>query len=254
MGMLARRFASFPLLLKFLDAHEMLSVQVHPSDAKKDLIPAGESGKTEAWVVVEAGPKSCIYAGLHASIDEADLRVAITNGKVPDQLNCLHPKPGDAVFLPAGTVHSLGEDVVVFEIQQNSDVTFRLDDWGHVDAKTRQPRALQVENALASIDFTLCAGSLVKPVLVSAVPVCRERLFHCDHFRLWRLRGESTFPIGAAGVPRVLVCIEGEGSIEHGEAIHAARKGDVFFLPGALGVCAFQPQGSVSVLEIEIPE
>jgi mannose-6-phosphate isomerase len=254
MGRLAGRFSRFPLLLKFLDARQMLSVQVHPSDTKKHLIPAGESGKTEAWVVLEAGPKSRICAGLSAGVDEADLRLAIRNGKVSDQLSCLHPKPGDAVFLPAGTVHSLGDDVMVFEIQQNSDVTFRLYDWGHVDAKTGRPRALDVEKAIASIDFTGCAGGLKKPVPVSAAPVCRERLFHCDHFQLWRLRGESTFAVGAAGVPRVLVCIEGAGKIEHGEATYAARKGDVFLLPAVLGVCTFQPRGTVSVLEIEIPE
>lgn len=254
MGTLARRFDRFPLLLKFLDARQMLSVQVHPSDAKKELIPAGESGKTEAWVVLEAGPKSRICAGLNADVDEADVRLAVTNGAVSDQLSCFRPKAGDAVFLPAGTVHSLGEDLVVFEIQQNSDVTFRLYDWGHVDAKTGQPRALQVEKALASIDFTACAGGLQKPVPLSALPVCRERLFHCDHFQLWRVLGESTFAVGATGVPRVLVCIEGAGNIEYGDATYAARKGDVFLLPAAVGVCAFQPRGTVTVLEIEIPE
>lgn len=254
MGRLAGRFQRFPLLLKFLDAQQMLSVQVHPSDAKKALIPAGESGKTEAWVVVKAGEKSRICAGLNNGIDEADLRIAILNGKVADELSCFHPKPGDSVFLPAGTVHSLGGDIVVFEIQQNSDVTFRLYDWGHVDTKTGQPRALQVDQALASVDFGMHAGGLANPVLEATVPVCRERLFQCGHFRLWRLRGESTFEVGAAGVPHILVCIEGAGTIEHSGATYAARKGDVLLLPAILGVCNFQPQGRVNVLEIEIPE
>jgi mannose-6-phosphate isomerase len=254
MGTLAGRFGRFPLLLKFLDARQMLSVQVHPSDAQKNLLPAGESGKTEAWVVLEAGTKSRICAGLRAGVDEAGLRLAIGNGKVSDQLRCFHPKPGDAVFLPAGTVHSLGEDVVVFEIQQNSDVTFRLYDWGHIDATTGQPRALQVDQAIASIAFGGCGEGLEKPEPESAVPVCREKLFHCDHFRLWRLRGESTFAVGAAGGPRVLVCIEGAGAIRHGEATYTASQGDVFLLPAVLGACTFQPRGTVSVLEIEIPE
>ena len=129
-----------------------------------------------------------------------------------DRLACFHPKPGDAVFLPAGTVHSLGGDVVVFEVQQNSDVTFRLYDWNHVDPKTGKPRALQVDQALACIDFCQCAGGLVAPVVETTTPVHRERLFHCDHFWLSRVRGESPFTVGAAGVPRVLVCIEARGN------------------------------------------
>jgi mannose-6-phosphate isomerase len=153
LGKLARRFRRFPLLLKFLDAREMLSVQVHPADARTDLLPAGETGKTEAWVVLEAGPESRIYAGLKPGTTADDLRRALTSGTVTDHLVCFTPKPGDGVFIPAGTVHALGGDVVVFEVQQNSDVTFRLYDWDHVDAKTGQPRALQVDQALACIDF-----------------------------------------------------------------------------------------------------
>jgi len=139
MGKLAGRFRRFPLLLKFLDARELLSVQVHPTDAHTDLLPPGETGKTEAWVVLEAGPNSRIYAGLKPGTTEADLRQALANGAVAGRLACFPPKPGDAVFLPAGTVHSLGGGIVVFEVQQNSDVTFRLYDWGHVDAQTSQP-------------------------------------------------------------------------------------------------------------------
>ena len=154
LGKLARRFRRFPLLLKFLDAHEMLSVQVHPTKANKNLLPAGETAKTEAWVVLEARPESRIYAGLKPGTTADDLRRAITNGTVTDDLVCFTPKPGDGVFLPAGTVHALGGDVVAFEIQQNSDVTFSLYDWGHVDAKTGQPRPLQVDQAIACIDFT----------------------------------------------------------------------------------------------------
>ena len=148
MGTLAGRFRRFPLLLKFLDAREMLSVQVHPEDTHPDLLPAGETGKTEAWVVLEAGPESRIYAGLKPGTTEATLRQALTDGGVADQLACFTPKPGDGVFIPAGTVHSLGGGVVVFEVQENSDVTFRLYDWNHVDAKTGKPRALQVDRAL----------------------------------------------------------------------------------------------------------
>jgi mannose-6-phosphate isomerase len=246
MGKFAGRFHRFPLLLKFLDVREMLSVQVHPTD------PA--TAKTEAWVVLEAGIKSRIYAGLKPGSTEADLRRALTNGSVADYLACFHPKPGDAVFNPAGMVHSLGGGVMVFEVQQNSDVTFRLFDWNHVDPKTGQRRPLQVDQALACIDFGQCAGGLVAPVVETTSPVRRERLFHCHNFWLSRLRGESPFAVGAAGVPRVLVCIDGKGQLNHAGATYEIGKSDVLLLPAVLGACTFQPQGPVNVLEIEIPE
>jgi mannose-6-phosphate isomerase len=254
LGRLAGNFQRFPLLLKFLDVHEMLSVQVHPTPANRNLLPAGETAKTEAWVVLEAGPESRIYAGLKPGATAAGLRLALKQGTVVDRLAWFTPKPGDAVFLRAGTVHSLGGDVVVFEVQQNSDVTFRLYDWGHVDAKTSQPRALQVDEAIACIDFAQGAVGPVAPVLEAETPVERERLFHCEQFRLWRLRGQLPFTVGAAGVPRVLVCIEGEGLVEHGGTAYAVGRGDVVLLPAVVGACAFRPCSAVSLLEIALPE
>jgi mannose-6-phosphate isomerase len=254
LGTLSQRFRRFPLLLKFLDVHEMLSVQVHPTKANANLLPAGETAKTEAWVVLEAGTQSRIYAGLTLGTTAADLRRALLNGTVADHLACLTPKAGDAVFVPAGTVHSLGGDLVVFEIQQNSDVTFRLYDWDHVDAKTGKPRALQVDQALACIDFAEGPVGRVTPLVETTSPVERERLFHCEHFWLWRLRGQSPFSVGAVGVPRIMVCIEGAGQVEHGGATYATGKGDVFVLPAAIGKCAFRPRGAVNLLEIALPE
>ncbi len=254
LGKLAGRFRRFPLLLKFLDAHDMLSVQVHPSDAHKDLLPAGETGKTEAWVVLEAGPDSRIYAGLKAGATADILGRALASGTVAEHLAGFTPKAGDSVFIPAGTVHSLGGGVVVFEVQQNSDVTFRLYDWDHIDAKTGRPRALQFDQALACIDFVQNAAGLVNPVVESTTPVERETLFHCKPFRLWRLRGQSPFTVGAAGVPRVLVCCDGTGLVEHSGATYEAGRGEVFLLPAVLGPCTFRPRGAVNVLEIEIPE
>jgi len=253
MGKLAGRFRRFPLLLKFLDAREMLSVQVHPADTHTDLLPAGETGKTEAWVVLEAGPESRIYAGLKPGATEATLRQAIAAGGVADHLASFTPKPGDGVFIPAGTVHAMGGGVVVFEVQQNSDVTFRLYDWGHVDAGTGKPRALQVDRALACIDFGECAGGLVAPVVEATEPAECERLFQCEYFRLSRLRGESPFTVGASGVPSVLVSVEGTGQVEHCGTAYAAGKGDVLLLPAVVGACTFQPHGRVSLLEIALP-
>jgi mannose-6-phosphate isomerase len=252
MGKFAPRFHRFPLLLKFLDAREMLSVQVHPSDAYPDLIPAGETGKTEAWVVIEAEKGSRIYAGLKPGTTADGLRHAIASAAIADCMVGIVPKPGDAVFIPAGTVHTLGGDVVVFEVQQNSDVTFRLYYWGHIDAKIGKPRPLQVDQAFACIDFEGSDFGLVAPRVETTIPVERERLFDCEPFRLWRLLGQAPFPVGTTGEPRVLVCIAGSGQVEHGNTPYAVGKGDVWLLPAEAGVCTFRPSQEVTLLEIAI--
>jgi mannose-6-phosphate isomerase len=148
----------------------------------------------------------------------------------------------------------LGGGVVVFEVQQNSDVTFRLYDWDHVDAKTGQPRALQVDQALASIDFTNSTGGLVTPLAMTTTPVERKRLFDCEHFLLWRLRGESPFNVGVTGMPRVLVCIQGSGWLDGGGSAYGVNKGEVWLLPAVIGACAFHPNSAVSLLEIALLE
>jgi mannose-6-phosphate isomerase len=254
MGKLAPRFRRFPLLLKFLDAHELLSVQVHPSDAHPELLPPGETGKTEAWVVIEADKGSHIYAGLKPGTTADDLRHSLADGTIVDHLINIAPKTGDAVFIPAGTVHTLGGRVFVFEVQQNSDVTFRLYDWGHVDAKTGKPRPLQVDHALASIDIRESTSGLVTPFVVTTTPVERERLFDCDHFLLWRLHEESPFSIGATEMPRVLICIEGSGWLESDGTAYGVDKGQVWLLPAVAGACVFHPNNAVTVLEIALPE
>jgi len=251
-GKLAGRFQRFPLLLKFLDAHEMLSVQVHPGYPPDRPVPEGEKEKTEAWMVIDAGKESRIYAGLKPGATPDILRQSIANRTLADHLACFTPKPGDGVFIPAGTVHALGGDVVVFEIQQNSDTTFRLYDWGHIDAKTGKQRALQVDQALGCIDFVDGAAGLVKPTVDAAAPE-RELVFSCEPFRLWRLRSHSLFPVGAANLPRVLVCVEGAGQIEHDGVIYAIERGEVWLLPAVVGISQFRPSEAVDLLEIACP-
>jgi mannose-6-phosphate isomerase len=253
LGKLIGHFRRFPLLLKFLDVRDTLSVQVHPSDQQTKFLSAGEHGKTEAWVVLEAGTKSRIYAGLNPATTTDTLRQALANGTVADHLASFTPKPGDGIFIPAGTVHSLG-DVVVFEVQENSDVTFRLYDWDHVDAKTGQPRPLQLEQAMACIDFTQAAIAPVLPVVEEAKPILRERLFDCEHFELWRLHGKSLLTVGAVEVPRVLVCIAGDGQLEYEGDNYSVNKGDVLLLPAVVGVRAFRPHSAVTLLEISLPQ
>ena len=253
LGKLTGRFPRFPLLLKFLDTRVTLSVQVHPSDEQTDYIPPGESGKTEAWVVLERTPEARIYAGLKPGVTAESLRAALADGSAPDCLASFQPKVGDGILLPAGTVHSLG-GLVVFEVQENSDVTFRLYDWDHVDPQTHQPRPLQVEQAMACIDWQQGAITATAPVVEAEKPARRERLFGCEQFRLWRISGESPFTVGADEMPRVLVCIGGHGKLESGTGDFAFHQGDTLLLPAALGTCVCRPDAELIVLEIALPE
>ena len=253
LGKLAGRFQTFPLLLKFLDTQDTLSVQVHPSDQQTKYIPAGESGKTEAWVVLETSPGGRIYAGLKPGTTADGLRDALASKTVADRLPSFSPGLGDAILLPAGTVHSLG-GLVVFEVQENSDVTFRLYDWDHVDTRTGQPRTLQVDQALACIDFAQGVVSPVTPVVEVTEPVRRERLFSCNQFRLWRLSGSLPFTVGANETPRVIVCIAGEGRLEHEGNEYVLAKGDVVLLPAIVGTCICRPVGPITLLETALPE
>ncbi len=253
MGKLAGRFGRFPVLLKFLDANEKLSVQVHPKDEQSDYIPAGESGKTEAWVVLEAGPKSRIFAGLKPGTTRDDLERSLKSRAVADILDSFTPSVGDAVFIRAGTVHSLS-DVVVFEVQENSDVTFRLFDWDRVDPKSGKPRRLQVEQAVACVDYDQVAIRPVAPLLEETAPVRRVQLFHCEQFSVWRHTGQSPFTVGAAGMPRVLVCIVGDGELEHNGTSYPVGRGDVVLLPAEVGERLYRPRNAVSVLEVALPE
>ena len=253
MGKLSSRFRRFPLLLKFLDAHEMLSVQVHPSDHRSELTPGGDAAKIEAWVVIEAEKASHIYAGLKPGTTASKLRHSLKDDSIADCLVSIVPEPGDAVFIPAGTVHTLGNDVVVFEVQQNSDVTFRLYDWGHIDPKTKEPRPLQVDQAFTCINFDASDSCLVAARAETTVPVERERLFDCDAFQLWRLLGHDPFPVGVTAEPHVLACIAGSGQIVCDGNPYAVGKGDVWLLPAEIGRCVFQPQGEITLLDIAIP-
>jgi mannose-6-phosphate isomerase len=253
LGKLAGHFSRFPLLLKFLDVTKGLSVQVHPSDAYKELIPLGDTGKTESWVVLETGPEARIFAGLNPGTTAEVLRDALTDGSVADHLASFSPSIGDGVFIRAGTVHSLS-DVVVFEAQENSDVTFRLYDWDHIDPKTKQKRPLQVDQALACINFTQGVIAPVTPELEESRRGPWEKLIHCDHFSIHRICTEFPFVAGAEGTCRVLVCLDGKGELKHAGGHYSLSRGDVLLLPAVVGACPCQPNGDITILEISLPE
>lgn len=252
MGKLGNHFEQFPLLLKFLDCKEVLSVQVHPSDNQKEYIPQGDTGKTEAWVVLETGDDSLIYAGLKKGTNKENLLQAIQDKSVSDRLHSFVPKKGDAVFIHSGTVHTLG-GTVVFEVQENSDVTFRLYDWDRTDAKTGKPRDLQVDEAIACIDFDQVDIGPVKPVKNPDIKNA-EKLFDNEHFLLCRIKTDTAFEVGIKDEPAILVCTEGKGIIKHNDKEYSIAKGEVLLLPAIIGQLELMPEKEITVLQIAIPD
>lgn len=170
----------FPLLLKYLDCQLDLSAQVHPDDNYGAKMPIPDKGKTEAWYVVEAEPGAKLYAGLKADVNESDVRTAIANGRLEDCLHVIPAKAGDCIFIPAGTVHALGAGLLIAEIQQASDCTFRLYDWNRVDADGK-PRELHIEQAIEVTNFH---SGPVEPVDRKDLGDGWMELVHCDKFSL----------------------------------------------------------------------
>ena len=251
MGKAGSHLDRFPLLLKFLDCKEVLSVQVHPSDAQKEYIPKGDTGKTEAWVVMETSDSSRIYAGLKKGTDKESLIESIHNKSVSDKLHSFVPDIGDAVFIHSGTVHTLG-GTVVFEVQENSDVTFRLYDWDRTDPRTGKPRDLQVDKAIACIDFNQVD---IGPVIPSKSEDLEnsEKLFDNKHFKLWRIISELEFAVGFKDEPTILVCIDGGGQMNYHKNEYTISKGEVMLIPASVGQLELHPDQKITLLQIAIP-
>lgn len=240
----------FPLLFKFLDAHAQLSVQVHPNDQQAARLTPPDYGKTEAWVILAAEPGSFLYAGLQRGCDAQALARELARGTGELCLHRIEPRVGDCYLLTAGTVHALGAGLVVAEIQQSSDTTYRLYDWNRLGPDGR-PRALHVDQALAVIDER--RGSVEAQ---RAEPTDRpgvERLAACDKFVLdrWQLDGPRT--LGGDDRCHILAVIEGAVDVERDSAGRPLRLGEVLLLPAAAGAVALAPPVSCTLLDMYLP-
>lgn len=221
--------AAFPLLFKFLDAHKVLSVQVHPDDQAAARRTPPDRGKTEAWYIVEAEPGSRIYAGLQDGVDRQSLAKGIESGRCDELLHAFEPAPGDCIFIPAGTVHAIGAGLVVAEIQQSSDVTFRLYDWNRVDADG-QPRPLHLEEGLSAARFTGPISAAVKqPTDDPAV----KRMVNCPYFSFDEVTPTSGWQTGG-GSCEFLAVLAGEARLPDQWSLPPLQRGDCLLLPAAL--------------------
>jgi len=215
----------FPLLIKFLDAQDVLSVQVHPDAGACRRLGHGEP-KSECWYIVDAPADAYLYKGLKPGVSQEVISKAITKGTVADLLQKVHAEPGHCHFLPAGTVHALGPGILVAEVQTPSDTTFRVFDWNRLDDKGRS-RPLHIQEALESIHFDSPVGSL------TATSV--GRLVDCPYFTVDKGHREAGGQVLLSpGVMKVLVILTGQGYITDAYG-HAAvfQAGDCLLIPAA---------------------
>lgn len=240
----------FPLLWKFLDACRPLSVQVHPNDQQAARLDPPDSGKSEAWFVLAAEPRAVIYAGLKRGVDRGTLAQAVREGNCEELLHVVHPRPDDCLFLPAGTVHALGAGLLVAELQQASDTTFRLFDWNRLGPDGR-PRQLHIEQALEVIDFQ--RGPVEPQVPQAPKQPGRSRLVECEKFVLERWQVDEPLPAGGDQRCHILAVVEGCVQVASDPANGLLKRGDTFLLPAALGPVAIDPQPRAVLLDAFLP-
>jgi mannose-6-phosphate isomerase len=248
LGADAEAHDTFPWLVKFLDASDWLSVQVHPPAEHVGRLWPGENSKTEAWFVLAAAPRGRVYAGLRPGVDEAALRAALRAGTVAECLHQFQPRPGDCIFLPAGTVHAVGGGVLLAEVQQTSDATFRLYDWDRV-GPDGQRRRLHVDEAMACIDWQAGPVRPVRPVGYPA-ELARHELVRCRHFVLEYVCDSRPFSLGGDGRVRVVVVLHGRGRL----GVEPVRAGDTLLLPAAAPAAECLPDGPLGLLTASLPE
>ncbi len=242
--------ARFPLLLKFLDATQTLSVQVHPDDDRAAKLSPPDLGKIEAWVVLDNEPGSLIYAGLKPGVDRETLAAAIRAGRCENCLHAFSPSAGDCVLVPAGTVHALGAGLLVAEIQPSSDVTYRLFDWNRLGPDGR-PRPLHVEQGLDAVDFSRGQIKPQQPRETQRPQVVR--LVDCDRFVWDRWRFDSPQMTENDNRCHLISVLSGAVQIEGDPANTVLSRGGTVLLPACLGSVQLTPQGNAVLLDAYLP-
>jgi mannose-6-phosphate isomerase len=247
----------FPLLAKFIDAADRLSIQVHPNDEYAHTVEAatGFHGKTEAWYIVQAAPGATVTYGVNRPTSREEFAAAIAAGEVEKLVGVLPVKAGDVVFVPAGTLHAINAGIVLFEIQQKSDLTYRLYDYNRRDAKTGQLRELHVEKSLDVLDYQPSKVRFGTPLPLSPdwVP---QLLVACPYFALERWAFEGSRKLKTEpGSFEIWTLLEGAGTIRWAEEALTLRRGDSVVVPADLGDYSWNSsEGKVQLLRAYVPD
>ena len=237
LGTKAVRFPYFPLLIKLIDAHDNLSVQVHPNDDYA-LRVEGEYGKTEMWYVMDAAPGAELLYGFQHEITKAEFRRHIEESTLLDVVRHVPVQKGDVFFIPAGTLHAIGKGILICEIQQNSNTTYRVYDYGRIGTDGKQ-RELHIEEAL---DVTCLAPAAQYTAVGTEASICtgaKSRLLAaCDYFTVYHLviDGACVLPVGDDSF-QCLTLLSGNLTLRTDTDALSLQKGESVFLPAGMGAC-----------------
>lgn len=239
----------FPILAKFIDAKKDLSVQVHPDDEyarekEKD------NGKTEMWYIIDADEGASLIYGFKHKVSKEILERAIEKGELDKHLQKIEVHKGDLFFVPAGTVHGIGKGILLAEVQESSNVTYRVYDYDRVD-KNGKKRELHFDKAVQVMDMGIAPDIKQKKRLVKYYPGCsRELLCRCKYFETERIQVTKGFSFSVMENSfQVLMCLDGYGQVEvDGDKPVRFSKGETVFLPAGIGRCLII--GDTTVLKI----
>jgi mannose-6-phosphate isomerase len=247
--------SDFPLLLKFIFPMDKLSIQVHPDDAYAAAHEqrSGGRGKTEMWYVVSAEPGARLLAGLKPGVTKEAFRQALSSRALEDLFQSHEVCPGDTFFIPAGTPHTIGPGMIICEVQEYSDLTYRIYDYGRVDAHSK-PRELHIEKALAVMNFGPGPQLKTVPLIANRKDMDLSLLAACKYFAAqrwvvssplhWRSEAESF---------RLLVVLSGRGKFEWEAGVSDFRLGECWFFPENLRQFSVLPEEPTILLHVDIP-
>jgi len=249
LGEKAKKFERFPVLIKLIDAEDNLSIQVHPAD-EYALKNENSFGKTEMWYVVDCAEDAYLYYGFEKEISKEEFQERIEKNTLPEVLNKVPIKKGDVFFIEAGTIHAICKNTLIAEIQQNSDITYRVYDYGRV-GKDGKPRELHVAKALEVTNLTRPVERTTE-VLVSNEAYEERLLAQCEYFetRLYKINKECQFSCVNDSF-NSLLCLDGKAMISCGEEKMEMNKGDSVFVSAGAG--EYQISGECEVIFTKLP-
>lgn len=226
---------TFPIMVKFIDAQKDLSIQVHPSDATAQW-DLGEHGKAEMWYIVDCAPRSNIYFGFSKQISREELYRRALDGTICDVLNKVPVAKGDVFYILPGTIHAIGAGIIIAEIQQNSNTTFRVYDFGRTDAQGNQ-RELHLDRAADVMSYEPILPQECKANSCAVFEgFCMKLMFSCKHFKSYCLSITKQANLYCDGESfQHVLCVEGDAVISAGNSRYAMKIGDSYFMPAALG-------------------
>ena len=237
----------FPLLIKFIDARDDLSIQVHPDDKLAAERHNGSKGKTEMWYVVQADEKAHLMSGLNKEITPEEYAAKVADNTITDVLHDYDVHDGDVFFLPAGRIHSIGSGCFIAEIQQTSDITYRSYDFGRLGLDGK-PRELHTELSKAAIDYTVLPDYKTP---YQSIKDQENELVSCKYFTtsLYELDKEVTKDMSGLDSFVIAICVEGSGSLTDSEANAVSlRQGETVLIPACSRSFTLRPEGSMKVL------